>query len=246
MRKFISLVAIVFAFASCSTVQQATSGSSETASSTSKEDIVKKVLMTAVGSASSELSTEGGYSNSSIVNIEFPEKAQLIIDNIAKVPVLGDVVIEQFVKSMNSAAEVATEEAYDIFAKSISGMSITDGYQIIAGEDDAATEYLKQNTYDTLREKYKPSITSAMDKTLVGDKSTSELWESIFTSYNQVSSLSFGLIPAQPELDIVDYVLGKAIDGMFVKVAEAEGTIRKDPVTWAKTTGSSLLGSFTK
>lgn len=237
--KKILLVLITFAtvLTGCETLNQA--GGSKM----SKEAIVKSLLEQSVKSAYSDLGTDGGYENNSLVKIAFPPAAQKILDNVSRIPLLGDKVIETFVSSMNSAAEVATEEAYDIFAKSISEMSITDAASIITGADDAATEYLKEKTKDQLKAKYQPFISAAIDKPLFGDKSTSELWNSIFTGYNRAAGLSFGLLKVQEQIDLTDYVLGKAMDGIFIKVAEAEGDIRKDPIKWAKTTGGAMLNS---
>ena len=126
--------------------------------------------------------------------------------------------IDTLVLSMNRSAEAAAPAARKIFVDAITSMSIDDARHILTGGDTAATEYFKQKTTPQLTTAFRPVV----DKTMAENGVTKQ--------YNalvgQYKSLPFA---KSQNLDITDYVVGKALDGLFLEVGEEEKKIRKDP-----------------
>jgi hypothetical protein len=98
-------------------------------------------------------------------------------------------------------------------------MSIGDGFAILKGEDTAATNYLRKSTYSPLYDKFLPVAKDAIAKAQVA-----KYWNPLVTKYNKLP----GVKKQNPNLD--DYVTKKAINGLFILVADEEAKIRKDPM----------------
>ena len=120
--------------------------------------------------------------------------------------------------SLNRAAEDAAKEAAPIFVNAVKGMSIADGLSILNGKDDAATQYLKQNTQALLLEKFKPIVENSLQKV-----NATKYWEQLVVAYNKIPMV----VKMNPNLS--EYATQKAIDGIFIVVAEEELQIRKNP-----------------
>jgi hypothetical protein len=108
----------------------------------------------------------------------------------------------------------------------ITGMTLTDGKNILMGSDTSATHYLRQNTFSQLTNAFAPEINSAMDE--IGAASA---WNTLFSNYNTVASSPAGiLLNLQPvEANLGAYATSRALSGLFVKIAEQEKLIRDDP-----------------
>jgi hypothetical protein len=126
--------------------------------------------------------------------------------------------VNDFLLSLNRAAEDAAKEAAPIFVNAVKGMSIADGLSILKGNDDAATQYLKQNTQALLVEKFKPIVENSLQKV-----SATKYWEQLVLVYNKIPMVE----KMNPNLS--EYATQKAIDGIFIVVAEEELQIRKNP-----------------
>jgi len=101
-------------------------------------------------------------------------------------------------------------------------MSITDGLSILKGGNLAATNFLKEKTTATLTEAFTPVIEASLKKV-----DATKYWAAVFTTYNKFSR-------EKVDTDLLSYVTGKAIDGMFYGIGKEEEKIRKDPM--ARTT----------
>jgi hypothetical protein len=97
-------------------------------------------------------------------------------------------------------------------------MSIGDGFGILKGADNAATQYLKDKTTTELKQKFTPIVKAALDKVEV-----TKYWTPIITKYNKIP-----LVQKQNP-DLTAYVTDKAMAGLFLLIAEEELKIRKDP-----------------
>src|SRR5204863_9680154 len=94
--------------------------------------------------------------------IPFPPEAKSIE---SKVRALGmNKQVDEFVMTLNRAAEEAAKEAAPIFLNAITSMTITDGVSILKGNDSAATNYLQRTTSTQLHDKFKPVIKNATQK----------------------------------------------------------------------------------
>lgn len=159
---------------------------------------------------------------------------------------------ENMVKAMNQAAEKAAPESAEIFANAITSMTLTDGENILFGSETAATDYLHEKTYDGLTSTFGSVITTTFDQVSVSGKTLNDAWSGFSTQYNKIAdfksttagklamvALKTGLGAAGKSdlyekissvqavnTNLGEYVTGKALDGLFLKVAAKETDIR--------------------
>jgi Protein of unknown function (DUF4197) len=126
--------------------------------------------------------------------------------------------VDEFVVSMNRAAERAAPAALSIFFDAASAMTFDDARRILQGGDTAASEYFKTKTTDKLTVAFRPTVKQAMNE--VG----------VTRQYKALAdfaqSLPFVNVDA---VDLDSYVVGKALDGLFLVLGEQERKIRTDP-----------------
>ena len=133
---------------------------------------------------------------------------------------------DELIETMNHAAELAVVEAKPILVNAVKNMSFDDARAILTGGDDAATQYFKRATTADLTSKFLPVVKDATAKVQLADK------------YNKYAGKAskMGLLD-EKDANLDQYVTRKALDGLFVMIAEQEKAIRKDPIS----TGSALL-----
>ncbi len=192
---------------------------------------LKEALIVGTDSSVSKLGSINGYYGDELVKILLPPEADMIVKNAGKIPG-GDKLIEDVVLKINRAAEDAASEAKPIFVNSIKNMSITDALGILNGEDNAATQYLRNTTYTQLVNLYSPKIKSSLDKKIVGNISTADSWGKLTGEWNKLANSVVGRIGAlEPvNLSLDKYLTEQALDGLFLKIEEEEKQIRHDPV----------------
>ncbi len=190
---------------------------------------LKEALTTGARNAAAKLSSENGYYSDMSVKILLPDEAKVIVDNIGKIPG-GDQLLENVVLSINRAAEDAAREVAPIFVSSVMQMTITDGYNILHGADNAATQYLKSTTWNDLYALYKPKISTSTGKEIIAGISARESWTTLTGKWNSVANSMAGKLagfkPVTTDLD--DFLTRKALDGVFLKMEGEELKIRKE------------------
>jgi hypothetical protein len=201
--------------------------------SLSNDDIVKglKEALT-VGSkhASDSASRVDGYFKNPMIKIPLPKDVKNAESTLRSIG-LGSTV-DNFVKSMNRAAEEAAKKSTPIFVNAVTKMTITDGLSILKGADTSATNYLRKTTYTPLKAEFKPVIDSAISKNDV-----TKYYKSIVTSYNKIPMVK----KLNPNLG--DYVSEKALSGLFYLVSQEEIKIRKDPAARVTDILKKVFGS---
>ena len=133
---------------------------------------------------------------------------------------------DELTTTMNHAAELAVVEAKPILVAAVKKMTWQDAKGILTGGEDAATQYFKRSTSEQLTQKFAPIVKTATSKVQLADK------------YNKFAgkAATVGLIDKK-DANLDSYVTHKALDGLFLMIAEQEKTIRKDPIG----SGSALL-----
>jgi hypothetical protein len=231
MLKKLMIFLIPFSFAACSELRQLAERM-ETRPLTNQEviDGLKQALVIGSDSAATRLSAIDGYYRDQLVRIALPPEARVITENLALLPG-GAQMVEDVILRINRAAENAAREAAPIFASAVRGMTIRDGFDILRGESDAATRYLRARTYDQLFNLYQPRIQTSLDRPLVGNISTTESWETLTGQWNRLARSAAGrLANLQPvETDLPSFLTEQALDGLFLKLAQEELKIRTDP-----------------
>lgn len=126
--------------------------------------------------------------------------------------------IDEFVLSMNRAAEHAAPFAKQIFWDAITQMTFDDARKILAGNDTAATDYFKNKTSNPLAAAFRPVVEKSMNE--VGVTRQYKDLVGRYESIPFVKSVAF---------DLDGYVVTGAINGLFYVLGQEERKIRKDP-----------------
>lgn len=191
---------------------------------------LKEMLKVGIENAVKATGKKDGYFANDLIKIVMPQKLQMI-DKPLRMVGFGKQ-IDEFVLSMNRAAEKAAPAAQDIFIDAIFNVSIADVRGLYNGGPNAATNFLRKKTYNDLKKKFAPVVTQSL-----AEYSVTKQYQDIVGRYQQMP-----LAQKYPAPSIEDYVISKALDGLFLVLGQQEELIRKDPA--ARTT--SLLKEIFK
>ena len=178
---------------------------------------LREALNVGTNNSTGSASKTDGYYKNPLIFIPFPPEAEKVKKTVINLGMQQQVT--DFEMSMNRAAEEAAKTAASIFLDAIKGMSLEDGFSILKGVDNAATEYLKNKTSADLTVKFTPIIKDAIAKVEV-----TKYWNPIITAYNKVPFVQ------KQNPDLEQYITARALDGLFKLIAEEEKKIRKDPL----------------
>lgn len=176
---------------------------------------LREALNLGTGEAVDVLSIKDGYYKS-IYKILLPEEARVVTDKLNAIPGFSnveDIILEK----INRAAEDAAKSVGPIFLDAIKSMSISDALGILMGENNAATNYLHQQTYNSLYDTFQPVILNSLNKF-----NAVQYWEDAVNKYNVLPFVK----DINPRID--DYVAHQALLGLFALIAEKELGIRSD------------------
>lgn len=183
------------------------------------DDIVKglkEALKVGTNNSVTSASKVDGFLKNITIKIPFPPEAAAMETKLRAIGMGADV--DKFVETINHGAEEAAKSAATIFLSAITNLTISDGLTILKGADNAATQYLKDNTTASLKTSFKPIVKTALEKVEV-----TKYWNPLATAYNKIPFVT----QVNPDLDT--YVTEKAIEGLFKLIAAEEYKIRKDP-----------------
>ena len=182
-------------------------------------DGLKEALSRGTTSAIARLGKEDGFFANRKVKILMPDSLKTVEDGLRKIG--QDRYADEFVLTMNRAAEQAVPEAAEIFGSAIRNMSIQDARGILNGPDDAATKYFRRTSGEKLVNRFLPIVGTATDR--VG----------VTSNYKEmVDKLGFMSRFFDTEgLDVDRYVTNRAIDGLFLMLAREEKLIRENPAS---------------
>jgi len=177
---------------------------------------LKEALIVGATNSSADASQKGGFYNNPLIRIPFPEDAEKMKTTLVKAGMQTQV--NHFEKTLNEAAEDASNYAKDIFIDAVKNMSINDAMAILKGNDNAATNYLKKQTSKELRVKFKPVVKNSIEKVHL-----TKYWGSLVNRYNAIP------LTKEVNADLEDYITNEAIEGLFVLIAKEEKNIRNNP-----------------
>ncbi|OSM04187.1 hypothetical protein MAIT1_04041 [Magnetofaba australis IT-1] len=195
---------------------------------------LKAALQLGAKRAIAELGRQGGFSSRPQIRIETPATLKPLVKLLHAIG--KEEIEESFVASMNSAAEKAVPAALEIFARAISKMSIADARNLLLGGQDAATQYLQLNARGELEKAFAPIIARHTRQAGV-----SGAYKSLIGAIRQQGGLAASWIDLDRDLDA--YVTEKAVDGLFVMMAQEEARIRTDPAARAGEILQRVFGS---
>lgn len=217
----------LFLFSSCSSqinlqktmdnaVKVITGSSSGKPTDTEVSGALKEALSLGARHAATVASQIDGFYKNPAIFIPFPPEAKEVENTVRTMGMNKQV--DDFIRTLNRAAEEAAKEAAPIFLDAVKQMTIQDAWSILRGDEYAATNYLKKHTSDALYVKFKPIVNKAIDKVQL-----TRAWEPIIKTYNKVPFVK------KMNPDLKDYTTRKAIDGLFYLIGKEEEKIRKDP-----------------
>ncbi|MEM7027073.1 MAG: DUF4197 domain-containing protein [Pseudomonadota bacterium] len=188
----------------------------------SQQDVIaglKQALSKGSEFAVNSLGKQNGFLNSEQFKIPMPEQLAQVESVLRKLR--QDELADEFVFSMNRAAEQALPVAGDILKNIVSNMSVEDAYGILKGPDNAATNYLQKKGGQELNQQFLPIVKQTTDKTGV-----TRQYKTMQDKLGMLSS-----IVDMETIDIDQYVTDKAVAALFTLVAEQEKLIREDPLS---------------
>lgn len=186
---------------------------------------LREALQQGTQFAVTQLGRKDGFLGDARVRIPMPDSLQWVEKSLRTLH--QDRLADEFITTMNRAAEQAVPEAATLFADAISNMTLDDARAILNGPDDAATRYFRERTGPELTQRMLPIVREAT------------AGAGVTASYKQMMSRAGGLgeMLGAHGTDLDGYVTGKALDGLFLMVAEEERRIRENPLA----RGSELL-----
>ncbi len=206
---------------------------------------LKEALLVGTANTVLRLNKQDGFFANQALKILLPEEAQPILKNIRLVPG-GDKLVNDVVLRLNRAAEDAASEAKPVFVSAIRNMTIADATNILFGANDAATNYLRKNTYSQLSSAFQPKIDASLGKKLVGNISTTDSWRSLATAYNSVANTLVGKAANMKpvSVNLTQYVTDRALSGIFISLASEEKQIRENPAARVNTILKKVFGQL--
>lgn len=204
---------------------------------------LKEALGKGVSNAVVSLGHAGGFLTNLNVKIPMPDKLQKVESALRMAG--QNQLADDFVASMNHAAEQAVPVAAGVFGDAIQQMTIEDAKGILAGPDDAATQFFRRTTQTNLFAKFLPVVQKATDS--VGVTAQYKAMMGKFASVDTLGGLFGQKNPVKLDAaDIDTYVTDKALDGLFKMVAAEEKDIRANPVARTSDLLQKVFGSTAK
>jgi hypothetical protein len=183
---------------------------------------LKDALVQGSRQAVSRLGRKDGFMAQPQVRIPVPDSLRTVEQGLRR---LGqNKAADEFILSMNRAAEKAVPLAIDVLVDSVRKMSFDDAMGIVRGPDNAATEYFRRSTDAQLFSKFRPVVKSA-----TAGVGATRAYKKFMDDARPV----LALVRVQA-VDLDDYVTRRALDGLYRFIAEEEKRIRENPV--ARTT----------
>ena len=183
---------------------------------------IREALSQGVDKGISFLNKTDGFFGNEAYKLFLPPDAKKIETALRTIG-MGNMV-DKAILQINRGAEDAVGYAKPIFVNAIKEMTISDAINIVRGQSDAATNYFRQKTTEELTAAFTPVIKTSLDKL-----SATKYYADVVNSYNNLPTTFKKINP-----DLPSYVVGKAVDALFDRIAKEEANIRQNPV--ARTT----------
>ena len=179
---------------------------------------VKEALNKGIIKAVQFASEPDGFNLNDDIHIPTPPDLEIVKSTVGRLPGMG-LVFTQLETQLNRAAEAAAPKAKDIFLNALANISITDALTLVtSGSTDAATQFLRRSTQSQLISAFHPDIEAAIDQVGAG-----RAYATVTDKYNKIPLMT------PVNLSLADYTTQKAVDGLFILLANEEAKIRKNP-----------------
>lgn len=178
---------------------------------------LKQALTEGSAAAVAKLGVENGYLNNPKVKIPLPPSLKKIEGAMRVMGMRRQA--DELVVAMNRAAENAAPEAKALLVDAVKKMTVQDAKGVLTGGDTAGTEYFRRTTQAQLTARYLPIVKKATDR--VG----------LAQQYNSIAGqgAALGLVK-EDQATVERYVTAKALDGLYLMIAEQEKAFRQNPL----------------
>jgi hypothetical protein len=194
---------------------------------------LKEALIQGAGKAVGKLGAVDGFFKNPQVKIPLPDSLKKV-EKTMRAFGMGKQA-DELVLRMNRAAEAAVPEAQALLVNSVKQMSVTDAKNILTGGDDAATQYFKKTTSAPMAEKFLPIVKKATEDVKLAQQ------------YDKFAGtgVKYGLVK-KDQANLEQYVTQKALDGVYLMMAEEEKAIRANPMGQASGLLQKVFGAIGK
>jgi uncharacterized protein DUF4197 len=249
MKAFSCAMGVLFFLASPCSGEEAVTGTAPTSyglnvSRLSQAQVaqgLKQALDKGVQQAIAELGHNDGFLTNLQVRIPMPQQLARVETTLRA---LGEnQLADEFVATMNHAAEQAVAQAAGVFVQAVQQMTIQDAIGIATGPQDSATQFFRRTTQTNLYEKFLPIVRGATDKT--GVTATYKRLLGVAGQNRYVGALE-NLLFNNSSLDLDSYVTDRALDGLYKIVAQEEARIRTNPVARTTQLLQEVFGALTR
>ncbi len=179
-------------------------------------DALREALIEGSKKAIVLASQKNGFNTNDLIRISFPQDAIRMKEKLLKLGMNKQ--IDKFEEKMNRSAELASKNALKILLEAIQLLTLDESLDILKGEDNAATVYLKKKSSSRLFMEFKPLIQSSMK-----DIQLIKYWAPLISKYNAIP------LTNKVHTDLEEYITIKAIDGLFLLISIEEKNIRDNP-----------------
>jgi Protein of unknown function (DUF4197) len=177
---------------------------------------LKEALQVATEKTVSLTGRTDGYFANQAIKILMPEKLRSLESGLRTVGYGGPV--DEFVLSMNRAAERAAPQAKQIFLDAIGKMSFDDARKILNGGETAATEFFRSKTTPQLTAAFRPVVSKSM-----GEVGVTRRYQDLVSRFDAIP------FAKSPSFDLDGYVVDRGLLGLFHVLGEQEKQIRSNP-----------------
>jgi hypothetical protein len=192
---------------------------------------VKEALNKGIVKAVQFASEPDGFNGNDDIHIPVPPDLDIVKSTVGRLPGMTTV-FSTLETQLNRAAEAAAPKAKDIFLNALANMSFTDALSLVtSSETDAATQFLRKSTQSQLISAFHPDIETAIDQVGAG-----RAYATITDKYNKIPLMT------PVTLSLADYTTQKAVDGLFILLANEEAKIRKNPAARTSDLLKSVFG----
>ena len=185
---------------------------------------LREALDQGARAAVSQLGQSGGFLN----NPKVLEKAKPILSMLGRGKDM-----DKLETAMNQAAEAAVPEAKTLLVDAVKQMSVDDAKNILTGGEDSVTRYFESKTREALTGRFMPVVTEQTNRL------------SLAKQYNKLAdkASATGLLEGD-EASVEQYVTAKALDGLYLTIAEQERAIRQNPLQAAGSLAKQVFGAL--
>ncbi|MDM4770751.1 DUF4197 domain-containing protein [Solimonas sp. SE-A11] len=178
---------------------------------------LREALAVGTTKAINQLGRPDGYWANAGVRIPLPPEMVKLEKSLRQFG--QDKLVDDFHLTLNRAAEQAVPQVADIFGNAVRQMSIQDARAILNGSPDAATQFFRRTTSESIYAKVYPIVQTSTQRVGV-----TQQYKKLASSYGPLLKMA-----GVKNLDLDSYVTEQALAGLFTTIAQEEARIRQNP-----------------